>query len=86
MRGKALDPDGMAPTSTSNIYKVFGNIPMLWMGRWIQYLGNTTIILVGQDFRELSKFLGHSLATNDVMVNWLRPQTHMECFPHPLQT
>jgi hypothetical protein len=25
------------------------------------------------DFRELVKFLSHSLATNDVMVHWLRP-------------
>jgi hypothetical protein len=30
------------------------------------------------------KFLGHNWVSNDVMVHWLRPQTHIEWFPHPL--
>ena len=29
------------------------------------------------EIREFTNFLGHSLATNDVMVHWLRPQTHI---------
>ncbi len=58
---------------------------MLWMGRWIHHHATTTI-LVGPELRELAKFLGHSWAANDVKVHWLRPQTHMEWFSHPLQT
>jgi hypothetical protein len=30
--------------------------------------------------------LDHSKAANDVKVDWLRPQTHMEWFPNPLNT
>ena len=30
--------------------------------------------------------LDHSKAANDVKVDWLRPQTHMEWFPHPPYT
>ncbi len=44
----------------------------------------TTTILVSPEFRELADFLGHSEATNDARVDWLRPKTHMEWFPHPL--
>jgi hypothetical protein len=67
--------------------KVFEIIHMLWlwMGRWVHHHATTTI-LVAAEFRELADFLGHSEATNDVKVQWLRPQTHMEWFPHPLHT
>ncbi len=43
----------------------------------------TTTIPVAAEFRELADFLGHSETTNDVKVQWLRPLTHMEWFPHP---
>jgi hypothetical protein len=33
-------------------------------------------------FNKISRL---KLGYNDVMVHWLRPQTHMEWFPHPLQ-
>jgi len=84
---EAQDPHGMVPTSTPYIYKVFEIIHMLWlwMGRLVHHHATTTI-LVAAEFRELADFLGHSKATNDVKVQWLRPQTHMEWFPHPLHT
>ncbi len=75
----------MVPTSTPYIYKVFETIYMLWMGRWVHHHATTTI-LVCPEFRELADFLGHSKATNDARVDWLRPKTHMEWFPHPLHT
>ena len=77
----------MVPTSTPYIYKVFEIIHMLWlwMGRLVHHHATTTI-LVAAEFRELADFLGHSKATNDIKVQWLRPQTHMEWFPHPLHT
>jgi hypothetical protein len=55
------------------------------MGRWVHNHATTTI-LVATEFRELADFLGHSETTNDVKVQWLRPKTHMEWFPHPLHT
>jgi hypothetical protein len=84
---EAQDPHGMVPTSTPYIYKVFEIIHMLWlwMGRLVHHHATTTI-LVAAEFRELADFLGHSKATNDVKVQWLRPQTHMEWFLHPLHT
>ncbi len=45
---EALDPPGMVPTSPSSIYKVFDNVHMLWMGRWIDHHAVTTA-LVGPD-------------------------------------
>ena len=57
------------------------------MGGWIHLYAITTILLVGVDtFRNLANFLDHSKATNDVKVHWLRLQTHMTWFPHPLHT
>ncbi len=84
---EAQDPHGIVPTSTPYIYKVFEIIHMLWlwMGRWVHHHATTTI-LVAAECRELADFLGHSKATNDVKVQWLSPQTHMEWFPHPLHT
>jgi hypothetical protein len=58
---------------------------MLWMGRWVHHHATTTI-LVAVEFRELADLLGHGETTNDVKVQWLRPKTHMEWFPHPLHT
>jgi hypothetical protein len=55
------------------------------MGRLVHHHATTTI-LVAAEFRELADFMGHSEAINDVKVQWLRPQIHMEWFPHPLHT
>ncbi len=55
------------------------------VGRWVHHQATTTI-LVAAEFRKLADFLGHSETTNDVKVQWLRPKTHMEWFPHPLHT
>ena len=43
-------------------------------------------IPVGQDLESQLKSRGHCLAPNEVLVQWLRLQTHMDWFPHPLQT
>ncbi len=80
------EPHGMMVlNSSSNIYMEFDNIHMLWMGRWIRHHA-TSIIIVCFKFGELAKFVCRSWATNDVALHWFRPQTHMEWFPHPLQT
>ena len=44
--------------------------------------------LAGPDFGRLARIPGSQWSSNanDVKVHWLRPQTHMEWFPHPLQT
>ena len=66
-------------------YGMIGIIHMLWMGSPALHHHATTIILVDPEFRKVAKFLGLNLATNGVMVHWLRSQTHMEWFPYPLQ-
>ncbi len=48
---EAPDPNGMVPTSTLYVYKVFETIHMLWMSRWIHNHATTTI-LVGAEVRE----------------------------------
>ncbi len=82
---EAPDPHVMVPTSTPYIYKVFETIHMLWKGRWVHHHATITI-LVCPKFRELADFLGHSEATNDVKVKWLKPKAYIEWFPHPLHT
>ena len=37
-------------------------------------------------FGDLLKIFGHCLATKEAIAHWLRLQTHMEWFPHTLQT
>ena len=66
-------------------YKVFDTIHILWMGRWIHH-HSTCTIYAGPEFMDFGKFLGHRWATNNIMAHWLRPQTHMEWFPHSLET
>jgi hypothetical protein len=86
---EAPDPHGMVLTSTSNIYKVFVNIYML--SGWADGSTIMTLPLYILDGIQLTgsfcQIPGLQVwATNDVMVHWLRPQTHMEWFPLPLQT
>jgi hypothetical protein len=76
----------MIPTSTPCIYKVFETIHMLWMSRWIHNHATTTKVVGAEVREELDDFTGHSGAINDARVDWLRPQIHMEWFPHPLYT
>jgi hypothetical protein len=38
------------------------------------------------EFNELAIFQGNRWPTNDVKVHWLRPEIHLEGFPHTLQT
>ncbi len=82
---EAPDSHGMVPKTTPNIHNVCENICMLWMVRWIHHHATSTIFVCPKH-HELANFLGHSMATNNVRVHWLRPQTHIEWFPHPLQT
>ena len=77
-------PRPTLPNSSSNINQVCENIHMLWMGRWIHDHAISTIRGI-YIFTRWEKFWKSRLATNDVMVHWLRPQTHMEWFPPPLQ-
>jgi hypothetical protein len=76
---EAPDPHRMIPTSTPIIYEVFESIHKLWMGRWIHHHASSTIFMKLK-FRELAEFMGHTLATYDVMVLPFRPQTHMKLF------
>ena len=55
------------------------------MGQRIHHHTITTI-LIGAEFGNFAKFLGHSGATNYLKVHWLRFQTHMEWFSHLLHT
>ena len=79
------DPHGMVFKLTRNISKVFEKIYEPLMGWWIHHHA-TSSIFVCLKFRELAGFLSHTWATSDVMVHWLRPQTHMEWVSCPLKT
>jgi hypothetical protein len=68
---EALDPHGMVPTSTSNIYKVIGNIHILWMGIWIHHHAITTTV-VGPDLGIQVIILDGWWALNDTIMQWLR--------------
>ena len=82
---EALNPHGMAPTSSPNIWKGIYNLHMLWMGIWIHHraIYNHTCC---SGFEKTAEIRGHCLAPNDVLVWLLRLWTHMKWLPHPLQT
>jgi hypothetical protein len=82
---EAPDPLGMVPTSTMNISEVFQIIHRLWMGRWIHHHATSTIYAL-PEAREFMELLDLGSTTNNDKVYWLRPQTHLDWFPHPLQT
>ena len=65
-------------TSMSYIYKVFQHLDMPWMGIWV-YPYTVTLVQVRVDFRKIG--VGRSLS--DVVMSWLRFQTHMESIVHP---
>ena len=53
-----LNPYGMVPISTPNIYKVIDNLHMLWMGIWIHHHAIAiTTTLVGPDLENRMKTL-----------------------------
>jgi len=66
---EALNPYGMAPTSTSNTYKVIANLYMLWMGVWIHDHAILTT-LVSPDL--WSKLRSVSLVVCTQMMIWHR--------------
>ena len=74
---EVLDPHGMIPTSTPNMFKVFENIHILWMRRWIHHHA-ISIMIVHLKLIEMAEFTGHTWATYDVILHWLMPQTHMK--------
>ncbi len=80
---EASDTPGMVPISTKSMYKVFDNVHMLWMGIWIHHHAITTAV-VGPD-------MGGRLKSNVTagllvipFVRWLKLETHLKWFPHPL--
>jgi len=66
------------PTSMSYIYKVFQHLDMPWMGIWVHPY-TVTLVQVRVDFRKIG--VGRSLS--NVVMSWLRFQTHMESILHP---
>jgi len=74
---EAPNPLGVHPTSMSYVYKVFQHLDMLWMGIWV-YHYTVTPVQVGVNFRKIG--VGRSLS--DVVMSWLRLQTHLESIPH----
>ena len=76
---EAPDQHGMLPTSSQDRYKMFDNRHMLQMGRGINH-HVVTATLLGQEIYMLLKI---QVAPEWEM--WLRHQTSMECFPHPLK-
>jgi hypothetical protein len=52
------------------------------MGRWIHHNTISTMI-VHLKLIEMAEFMGHTWATNDVILNWLRPQIHLKGCPRP---
>jgi hypothetical protein len=81
------DPHGMASTSTPNTYKAFVNIHVLWMGTRIYPPSCQYRHTCWPRFQRIVRILGSQLVYKwSQQVHWLRPQTHMECFPHPLLT
>jgi hypothetical protein len=73
----------MVLLSTPNIYNVFDNHHMLWMGIWIHHHA----ITISQASQKLgtksAEIPGHSLVMNEAFVQWLRLQTHLEWFLLP---
>ena len=63
---EAQDQLGIVPSSTSNIYKVFEIVHVLWMVRWIHHHATSTI-LFGPDFWELAEYISNSSDT----ISWL---------------
>jgi hypothetical protein len=77
----------MVLTSTANIQKGSGIINMLMIDRCMhQHAVTTYKHTCWPRFGESDKIERHSSDKNDIMVEWLRLQTHMKWFPHPLHT
>ncbi len=68
---EALDPPGMAPTSTLSMHNVFDNVHMLWMGIWIHHHAITTAV-VGPDLGGRLKTEVHAGLLVIPFVWWLR--------------
>ena len=71
----------MVPISPPNISKV--NHHMLWMGIWIHHHALSTDSCRSR-FGKSAEILGHCLVVYEALVHWLRLQTHIEWFSHPL--
>ena len=78
------DPPRIFPTFTTNIYKVFENIHILCVGSRIHHHAIATT-LFGPYLGVWQKTWVHTWATSDSIVEWLRLQSHMECFQSLLQ-
>jgi hypothetical protein len=72
------NPHWLHPTSILDVYKVFYQLGMLWMGIWVHPYA-VIRVQVGVSFREN----GVWPSLYDVVVSWLRLQTPIDCIPHP---
>jgi hypothetical protein len=71
---------GVHPTSILYVYTVFQHLNMMWMGICVRpYTVLPVQVVRGLDFWKIG--VGRSLS--DVVMSWLRLQTHLECIPHP---
>ena len=71
-------PRGMHSTSILDVSKVFYHHDMLWMGIWVHrhcYACAGWGWIFGDN--------GVDLSPSDVVMTWLKLQTHMDCCPHP---
>jgi len=83
---EALNPHGMVPTSTPNLYKVIDNLQMLWIVIWICHHAITTTHLLVQTWEVSAEIcITGGVHTNDDMAQWLRLKTHMEWLPCQLK-
>ena len=69
---EAANPQRLHPTSILDVYKVFEQLEMLWMGIWVHPY-TVTPVRVGVNFRKIG----------DVVVSWSRLQTPKDCTPQP---
>jgi hypothetical protein len=68
---------GVHPTSISYVYKVFYYLDILWMGIWVPPY-TVMPVQVGS-----GRKTGVGRSLSDVVMSWLRLQTHLESMPHP---
>jgi hypothetical protein len=77
---EAPNPLGVHPTSILYVYTVFQHLDMLWMGMCVRpYTVMPVQVVRGLDFRKI----GEERSLSDVVMSWLRLQTHLESIPHP---
>ena len=82
---EASDPFKIVPTSTPNIWHVFGDLHVLRMCIWMCPF-HVAIAPVLHALENCPRIFGVYQVINNHVAPWLRLQTHSRRFPHPLQT